>query len=79
MTRSRDRRETTHSVRQSPVARFFMVPYNLGWHLAHHVDSGVPFRHLPRFHAALRDAGYVDDTVEYPSYGALWRRLRIDG
>ncbi len=23
-------------------ARFFMTPYNLGWHLAHHVDSGRP-------------------------------------
>jgi fatty acid desaturase len=79
MTRSRDRRETTHSVRQSPVARFFMVPYNLGWHLAHHVDPGVPFRHLPRFHAALRDAGYVDDTIEHRSYTELWRRLRTDG
>jgi fatty acid desaturase len=76
MSRSKDRRETTHSVRQSLAARFLMVPYNIGWHLAHHVDSGVPFRNLPRFHAALRDAGYVDDTVEYPSYRAIWRALR---
>jgi fatty acid desaturase len=76
MSRSKDRRETTHSVRQSPLARFFMVPYNLGWHLAHHVDSGVPFRNLPKLHRALRDAGYVDDTIEYPSYRAIWRALR---
>ncbi len=47
MQRSKDRRSTTHSVRQHPVARFLLVPYHIGWHLAHHVDSGVPFRNLP--------------------------------
>lgn len=76
MQRSKDRRETTHSVRQSAAARFFLVPYRIGWHLAHHVDSGIPFRNLPRHHAALRESGYVDDTFEYPSYRALWRALR---
>ena len=53
-----------------------LVPYNIGWHLAHHVDSGVPFRNLPKFHAALREAGYVDDTIEYASYPAIWKALR---
>jgi fatty acid desaturase len=76
MQRSSDRRETTHSVRQHPVARFMIVPYNIGWHLAHHVDSGVPLRNLPRLHRELRAAGYVDDTIEYPGYPALWRALR---
>jgi fatty acid desaturase len=75
MQRSKDRRETTHSVRQSVPARFLLVPYRIGWHLAHHVDSGIPFRNLPRYHQALRDAGYVDDTIEYPSYRALWQAL----
>jgi len=76
MRASKDRRETTHSVRQSWTARFLLVPFNIGWHLAHHVDSGVPFRNLPRYHAALREAGYVDDTIEHPNYRALWRALR---
>jgi fatty acid desaturase len=76
MQRSKDRRETTHSVRQHLLARFFLVPYRIGWHLAHHVDSGVPFRHLPQFHAALREAGYVTDQLEYRSYPAIWRTLR---
>ena len=75
MTRSDDRRLTTHHVRQRPLARFFMVPYHTGWHLAHHVDMGVPFRNLPRLHAELRAAGWVPDGLEYPSYLALWRRL----
>lgn len=70
-----DRRYTTHSVRQHWLARFYMVPYNIGFHMAHHVDAGVPFRHLPEYHALLHEAGYLDDQLEYPSYRALWRAL----
>ena len=76
LQRSKDRREATHSVRQHTISRFLLVPYNIGWHLAHHVDSGVPFRNLPKYHEALREAGYVDESFEYPSYLAIWRVLR---
>lgn len=76
MTRSKDRRQTTHNVRQSWLARFWMVPLNTGWHLAHHVDMGVPWRNLPRLHAELEAAGYVTDGLTYPTYRALWRNLR---
>ena len=75
MQLSSDRRQTTHSVAQSRLARFALVPYNIGWHLAHHVDSGIPFRNLPRLHRLLHDSGYVDATIEYPSYHALWQAL----
>ena len=47
MERSADRRRTTHVIRQTRLARYLMVPYNTGWHLAHHVDMGVPWRNLP--------------------------------
>ncbi len=70
-----DRRVTTHDVRQSPLARFWLVPYNTGWHLAHHVDMGVPFRNLPRYHAELVKAGYVTPGITYPNYRTLWREL----
>ena len=75
MQRSKDRRLTTHSVKQSPLSRFFLVPFHIGWHLAHHVDAGVPMANLPKLHAELRRAGYVNDGLEYPSYPALWRKL----
>ena len=78
MQRSPDRRESTHSVRQHVVARFLLVPYRIGLHLAHHVDAGVPFRNLPLLHAALRESGYVDDALEYESYPAIWRALRAE-
>ncbi len=75
LVRSKDRRLTTHVVRQSWPARFWIVPFNTGWHLAHHVDMGVPFRNLPRLHAELVAAGWVVPDIEYPSYRALWRAL----
>ncbi|MBA2496845.1 MAG: fatty acid desaturase family protein [Acidimicrobiia bacterium] len=75
MERSADRRRTTHHVRQSWLARFWIVPCNTGWHLAHHVDIGVPFRHLPALHAELVAAGWVPTALEWPSYRALWRAL----
>ena len=73
MERSSDRRRTTHVIRQTPLARFCMVPYNTGWHLAHHVDMGVPFRNLPRLHRELVASGWVTPDVEYPSYRAFWK------
>ena len=70
-----DRRITTHSVAQHFITNFYLVPYKIGYHLAHHVDAGVPFRNLPRYHAMLREANYVDDTYEYPTYRALWKAV----
>jgi fatty acid desaturase len=75
MERSKDRRLTTHSVRQHAPARFMLVPYHIGWHLAHHVDMGVPMANLPKLHRELRRVGYVTDDIEYRNYPALWRKL----
>ena len=75
MTRSEDRRLTTHHVEQSLLARFWIVPYNTGWHLAHHVDIGIPWRNLPKLHAELVASGWVTPELTYPSYNALWRKL----
>lgn len=76
MRRGDDRRIATHSVRQSPLARFFLVPFNIGFHLSHHVDAGIPFRSLPKYHRELLRAGYLTDALEYRSYRSLWRALR---
>lgn len=75
LTMSKDRRLTTHVVRQHWLARFWMVPYNTGWHLAHHVDMGVPFQNLPALHDELVRSGWVTEGLEYPNYRALWRAL----
>jgi len=75
---SDDRRVATHSVTQHPIAQFFFVPFNIGFHLAHHVDAGVPFRNLPRYHRLLVDSGYVNDGYEYQGYLELWSQLSHD-
>ncbi len=75
MEAGEDRRVTTHNVRQSWLARFWIVPYNTGWHLAHHVDMGVPFRNLPKYYAELEQAGYVTPGITYPNYISLWKDL----
>ena len=71
-----DRRVTTHSVKQHLFSSFYFVPFNLGWHIAHHTDSGIPFRSLPKYHRQLRESGFVTDAYEYSSYLAIWRALR---
>jgi fatty acid desaturase len=76
MDASSDRRATTHSVRQSWWSRMFLVPFHIGCHLAHHVDAGVSMRHLPEYHRALLESGYVTPGLEFSSYHALWRALR---
>ena len=75
LVNSTDDRLTTHHVRQSAWARFWIVPYNTGWHVAHHVDAGIPFRNLPEFHRELVSSGWFVPELEYPTYLALWRRL----
>lgn len=75
MTRSPDRRHTTHHVEQHWLPAVFMAPYGVGYHLAHHVDSGVPFRNLPRLHRALADAGYLEGVTVWPNYRSLWKAL----
>lgn len=75
MTRSKDRRMTTHHVRQGVMARFWMVPYNVGWHLAHHVDMGVPCWNLRKLHEELEASGWVTDDYVWPGYWSLWKAL----
>ncbi len=75
MERSADRRRTTHVVRQRLLARFWIVPYHTGWHLAHHVDMGIPWRRLPDLHRELVASGWVTPMLEYRSYTALWTAL----
>lgn len=73
MTAGTDRRISTHSVRQSLLARMFLVPYGIGFHLAHHVDAGIPFRSLPAYHRHLVSSGYAH--LEFPTYRSLWKAL----
>lgn len=75
MTRSSDRRRTTHHIRQTIVPRLLFTPYNIGIHLAHHVDSGISMWNLPRLQRALEEDGYWPTERTHRSYRAFWRTL----
>lgn len=75
MTRSDDRRRTTHHIRPSIVPRLAFTPYNIGYHLAHHVDSGIPMWNLPVLQRALEEDGYWPVERTHRSYRAFWRTL----
>ncbi len=57
-------------VSRNPVARFFLNPHHVAYHLEHHLYPGVPHYHLPRLHAALAATGRFD--------GALVERRYVD-
>ena len=75
MTRSDDRRITTHHVQQSWFTQRWLTPYQVGHHLAHHVDSGVPFRNLPKLTQALAQDGYITNSITWSGYRSLWRAM----
>jgi len=78
MTRSPDRRRTTHDIRQGFLSTHVFLSQAIGYHLAHHVDSGIPMANLPKLHAALVEDGYVVPGLTYPGYWAFWRTLAKD-
>ena len=75
MTRSKDRRCTTHQVRQSLLTRALITPVGVGYHLAHHVDMTVPWRNLHRLHQALIEDGYLTESFIWPNYRTLWKAM----
>ena len=79
MTRSLDRRNTAHHVNQGLIARVILVPHCVGHHLAHHVDSGIPFRNLPKLTRILEEEGYITPEITWPNYRSLWKELFSGG
>ena len=75
MTRSDDRRLTTHHIQQGFLSKHVFLSQSIGYHLAHHVDSGVPMANLPKLHAALEEDGYVTEAITHRGYWAFWRTL----
>jgi fatty acid desaturase len=50
-------------VSRNPVARFFLNPHHVAYHLEHHLYPGVPHYRLPALHVALRATGRFDTAL----------------
>ncbi len=60
----------------SRLERFFLAPLNFNYHAEHHWYTNVPYYHLPRLRAALRQRpGYREYAEWSPGYFATLRRL----
>ena len=75
MTRSADRRFTTHDIRQGVLAKHVFLSQGIGYHLAHHVDSGIPMSNLAKLHRALEEDGYIVPGMTQPGYWSFFRTL----
>lgn len=53
-----------------PVARTFIAPYWVNYHLEHHMVMHMPCWQLPRLHNLLRQKGLEGEMRIAPSYGA---------
>ncbi|MEM8708030.1 MAG: fatty acid desaturase [Actinomycetota bacterium] len=75
MTRSKDRRLTTHDIHQGFWSTHVFLSQGIGFHLAHHVDSGIPMSNLHKLHAALVEDGYVVPSMTKSGYWSFFRTL----
>ena len=59
----------TRSVIPSVIEKFFFTPYNLGYHVEHHLYPSVPFYNLPKLHEILmKKADYKENVIVHTSY-----------
>jgi fatty acid desaturase len=50
-------------------------PFNLNYHLEHHIHAGIPCYRLKDFHRFLRARGFYDETHFPSSYGELFEEV----
>lgn len=66
------------------LARFFLFPHHVNYHLEHHLYPAVPHYHLPRLHRLLQERGALAD-AEVRDFQGTWhlvfapRRPRTQG
>lgn len=59
----------TRSVIPSFFEKWFLTPYNLGYHLEHHLYPSVPFYNLPQLHNKLtQEPYYASNAIIQKSY-----------
>lgn len=69
-----DQWRNTRTTKASPVARLFLAPHQVNFHLEHHLLMTVPHYHLRRMRQLLADRGVLEETPFEPSYLHVMRR-----
>ena len=60
------------------LARAFVAPHGVSYHLEHHLLPAVPPHKLRRLHLLLAERGFYDDNVDVaPGYGNVVSRLTL--
>lgn len=74
-----DPRRNTRTIPPSWLARLFICPHQVSYHLEHHLLPGVPIYRLRRLHRLLREKGFHDG-VHFPrGYRQLLREVTVPG
>lgn len=73
----RDPRENTRTTYVRWWEKLFVAPYNLNYHLEHHIRASVPCYNLEAFHVFLKAKGLYDETHFPKGYGELFRRVIV--
>jgi fatty acid desaturase len=63
----------TRTTLASPLARLFIAPNRVNYHLEHHLMMTVPHYKLPRFHRLLRERGVLDRACVANGYTEVLR------
>ncbi|MEX7523269.1 fatty acid desaturase, partial [Acinetobacter baumannii] len=55
----------TRTTRAGWIARSFVAPIHVNYHMEHHLMASVPYFKLPRMHKILRERGHVPTPPSY--------------
>ena len=62
--------KNTRTTRANGLARLTVAPFQVNYHVEHHLMASVPYYRLTQLHRMLRDRGLVEPA---PGYGAVLR------
>ncbi len=72
-----DPRENTRTVYVRWWEKPFLAPFDLNYHLEHHLSSSVPCYNLKAFHGYLKEKGVYDDADFPRGYMDLFQRVAL--
>lgn len=67
---------TRTTIHRNRLVQFLLSPYNVSYHIEHHLHPSVPVFELPRLHDHLRQSPEFEERAHLtPGYGGLLREL----